>query len=304
MFGFLKKKDGEEKKQAGSGKGQQASVYEAKMDLAGLSQAYYEMGKEYEEKGDLSRSRLYLERACTLYSNFDQVYDACQSFMDDCDERIGDLEEADILTNEVLWQVEERAEELTNAQKYLWGMMSLARFQGIFQHLADCENCRILGELSRVLDLLYRTVGQKSVQEDLDYSLSFITRFYDFCDSEDFVNTRNQVELDQGTTLQLFDLNGNSTVTCLHLFVDKFISVLQAGFETVEENEEAEVDFIPCTLMADYYLRNFEEDLRQIPQVQAELERIWSDYEFVRDGASVADVIHRIEKYRRMDILR
>ena len=303
MFGFLKKKDGEGKRPEGKDKGQLAAVYEANMDLAKLSETYYELGKEYQEKGDLDRARLYLERASTLYSNFDQVYDACQRFMDDCDERIGDLEEADTLTNEVLWQVQERAEELNNAQKYLWGMMSLARFQVVFQHLADCENCRVLGELSRVLDMLYRTVGQKSVQEDLEYSLSFITRFYDFCDSVDFVNTKNQVQLDQGRVLQLFDLNGNSTVTCLHVFVDKFISVLREGFETVEENEEAEVDFIPCTLMADYYLRNFQGDLRQVPQVQAELERIWSDYEFVRDGASVQDVIHRAEKYRRLDIL-
>lgn len=303
MFGFLKKKDGEGKRPEGKDKGQLAAVYEANMDLAKLSETYYELGKEYQEKGDLDRARLYLERASTLYSNFDQVYDACQRFMDDCDERIGDLEEADTLTNEVLWQVQERAEELSNAQKYLWGMLSLARFQVVFQHLADCENCRVLGELSRVLDMLYRTVGQKSVQEDLEYSLSFITRFYDFCDSVDFVNTKNQVQLDQGRVLQLFDLNGNSTVTCLHVFVDKFISVLREGFETVEENEEAEVDFIPCTLMADYYLRNFQGDLRQVPQVQAELERIWSDYEFVRDGASVQDVIHRAEKYRRLDIL-
>ncbi|MCI8416308.1 MAG: hypothetical protein HFI33_02200 [Lachnospiraceae bacterium] len=296
MFGFGKKKQGLE------GLKEQAALYEKKMELTKLAETYYQMGKAYQEQEDLERARLYLERASTLYSNFDEIYDACQGFMEDCDEYIGDLEEEALLGNEILEQVEEKAEELSNAQKYLWGLLSLSRFQVVFQKLADCENCRILGELSRVLDMLYRTVGQNSTEEDWDYSLDFITRYYDFCNSEAFVDTSNQVELDNGTTLQLFDFNGNSTAICLHLFVDTFISVLQGGFDTVEENEDAEVDFIPCTLMADYYLRNYEGDIRQLPQVQAEISRIWSDYELVKSG-SIADVIHQVEKYRRMSIL-
>lgn len=298
MFGFGKKKQGMEALK------EQAAAQEARMDLAKLSETYYEIGKSYMELGDLERSRLYLERSSTIYSNFDQVYDKCGKFMDDCDERIGSLESEALLGNEILEQVEERAEVLNNKQKYYWGLMSLARFQVVFQHLADCENCRILGELSQVLNLLTRTIGENARVEDLDYSLDFITRFYDFCDSEVFVNTKSQAPLDGGAPLQVFDLNGNSTVTLLHLFVDKFISLLRDGFDTVEENEEAEVDFIPCSLLLDYYLRTREGDVRKVPQIQAEISRIWEDFDFVKGNQDAQEVIHRLEQYRRLDILK
>ncbi len=63
--------------------------------LAEQAETYYRMGKEFMLKNDLERARLYLERASTLYSNFEQVYDECEAFMYDCDEEIGALEEED-----------------------------------------------------------------------------------------------------------------------------------------------------------------------------------------------------------------
>ena len=66
-------------------------------ELSKLSEKYYRMGKEYQLKGDLERARLYLDRASTIYSNFEQVYDECGTFMYDCDEQVGLLEEEDLL---------------------------------------------------------------------------------------------------------------------------------------------------------------------------------------------------------------
>ena len=80
MFGFLKgKKKGLEELLT------QASVLEKELSLSTLAHTYYEIGKLYQEKDDLERAKLYLERANTLYSNFDEVYDKCQSFMEDCE---------------------------------------------------------------------------------------------------------------------------------------------------------------------------------------------------------------------------
>lgn len=298
MFGFGKKKQGTK------GLKEKAALQEENMELGELAETYYELGKAYAEKGDSERARLYLERSSTLYSNFDQVCGSSEDFMDDCNERIGALEAKPLLGNKILEQVKEKSELLSNAQKYYWGLLSLARFQAVFQHLAGCQNCRILGEFSQVMDMLCRAVGQESQVEELDYSLDFITRFYDFCDSEAFVDTKNQAELGQGAPFQLFDLNGNSTVTLMHLFVDKFISVLRDGFGTVEGNEEAEVGFVPCTLLMDYYLRTREGDIQEIPQVRAEFNRIWSDYDFVKSHPVPQDVLHRLEQYRKLDILK
>ena len=272
-------------------------------ELSKLSEKYYRMGKEYQLKGDLERARLYLERASTIYSNFDQVYDECEAFMYDCDEQVGMLEDEELLYNEILEQVEEKAEELTNRQSYIWGILSFARLQKIFQKLSGCEECGILKETGRVLDVLCHGVEQTTTSEELGYLQDYVNRFYDFDNSEAFVRETNQVSLENGRTLQVFDLNGNSTLTCLHLFLDKCAYILESGFHMADFGEPMELDFIPGTLMIDYYLRNEEGDLHEIAQIQEEVKRIWSDFEFVKEDPDAQAVTERTGRYRELDIL-
>lgn len=302
MAGFLKglfSKNSEKEKDAAAN----MAPHREKAELSKLSERYYRMGKEYQLKGDLERARLYLERASTLYSNFEEVYDECETFMHDCDEQVGMLEEEELLYNEILDQVTEKAEELTNRQNYVWGILSFSRLQKIFQRLSGCSGCAILGETDRVLDVLCHGVSQTMTEEELGYLQDFLGRFYDFCDSEAFVHDENQASLEDGSTLQVFDLNGNSMAACLHIFLDKCAYILEEGFHTADQGEPAELDFIPGTLMIDYYLRNQEQDPHEIPQIRTETGRIWSDYEFVKADPDIPGIIERIGRYRKMDIL-
>ena len=41
----------------------------------------------------------------------------------------------------------------------------------------------------------------------------------------------------------------------------------------------------------------------EVPQVKAELERIWSDYEFVCSGPSWEAVTERTAQYKKLDVL-
>lgn len=282
----------------------QAAPHREVTELSKLSEKYYRMGKEYQLKGDLERARLYLERASTIYSNFEQVFDECGTFMYDCDEQVGMLEEEELLYNEVLEQVEEKAEELTNRQSYLWGILSFARMQKIFEKLSGCEDCGMLKEMGRVLDVLCHGVEQTLTAEELEYLQDFVSRFYGFDNSEAYVRESNQVSLENGRNLQVFDLDGNSTLTCLHLFLDKCACILESGFHMADFGEPAELDFIPGTLMIDYYLRNEEGDPHEILQLQAETERIWSDFEFVKSGPDIREMAERIRNYRELDILK
>ncbi len=298
MFGLFgsKKKGLEELKE-------QAAALEKERKWSKLSEAYYLLGKEYQAQGDLERARLYLERACTLYSNFDEIFDACQSFMDDCDERLGALEEEPLLHNELLEQVEEKAEEFSNEEKYYWGLLSLARFEYVFQRLSAASGCEILGEIEKVFDLLVHSMRQDMTEEEQEYLNDFMGRFYEFDNSEDFVDAGNQVALPCGNNLQVFDLNGNDTVTCLSLFMDKCFSALSQGADWVEVGDEAEVDFIPCTLLLDYYLRNEDKDIRENAKIQAEIARIWSDAEFLDTEPETEEILERLNTYRKLDIL-
>lgn len=298
MFGFLKgKKKGLEELLA------QASALEEELALPKLAHTYYEIGKLYQERDDLERAKLYLERANTLYSDFDEVYEECQSFMDDCDERLGALEEEDILYNSLLEQVEEKASEFSNEEKFYWGLLSLARLESTLKRLAACPGCEILLEVEKVLDLLVQSMYKDMQEADKEYLNNFLERFYDFGDSEAFVDVSNQVPLLDGTMLQLFDLNGNDTMTCLHLFIDTCFSALSDGADWVEVGDDAEVDFIACTILGDYYLRTQDGNLRDNPKIQEELARIWSDAEFIDSEPEIDEVIDRIQTYRKINLL-
>ena len=61
---------------------------------------------------------------------------------------------------------------------------------------------------------------------------------------------------------------------------------------------------VPGTLMIDFYLRNEEGDPHEIPQLQAETARIWSDFEFVKSGPDIQKTLERIRSYRELDILK
>lgn len=305
MAGFLKglftKKSNEEVAETDTSV--QGTPHREVTELSKLSEKYYRMGKEYQLKGDLERARLYLERASTIYSSFEQVYDECETFMYDCDEQVGMLEEEELLYNEILEEVMEKAEEITNRQSYIWGILSFARLQVVFRKLSACRNCEILCEMERVLDVLCHGIEQTMKEEELEYLQDFVSRFYDFCDSETFVKEENQIVLENGSSLQVFDLNGNSAATCLQIFLDKCAYILEGGFQMADYGEPAELDFIPGTLMVDYYLRTREEDPHEVSQIQAEVSRIWSDYEFVKGDPDIQSVVERAENYRKLDIL-
>lgn len=306
MPGFLKNlfSGKAEKENEAERQKKQEAAWEDKAELTETAESCYRKGKEYQRKGDLERARLYLERASTLYSNFEQVFDESEVLMEDCDEQLGALEEEDLLYNELLEQVTEKAEEMTNRQNYIWGLLGLCRLQTVFDRLSSCPECEILGELKQVLDIFCQGLVRNLTEEEREDLQDFITRFYDFGDSESFADVRNQIRTENGKSLQIFDLNGNSTFTCLHLFLDKCIYAFCGGFERVEEAEPAETDFIPCTLLEDYYLRNYDGDIRENPQIRKEVARIWSDFEFVESDPDMRAVTERMEEYRKLDILR
>ena len=271
--------------------------------LAEQAETYYRMGKEFMLKNDLERARLYLERASTLYSNFEQVYDECEAFMYDCDEEIGALEEEELLYNELLDEVTEKAGELSGRQSYVWGILTLARFQVLLEKLSSCSGCGILGEIGQILNLLGEGIGRELQPEEVGCLQDFVLRLYDFGDSESFVNPDNQAPVDGGQPLQVFDLNGNSAFTSIHIFLDNCTYLFESGFDTAEDAEPAELDFIPCTLMEDYYLRTVEGDIRRLPKLQEEIERVRSDFEFVKGDPGAKEIQDRIRTWRAVDLL-
>ena len=223
--------------------------------------------------------------------------------MYDCDEEIGALEEEELLYNELLDEVTEKAGELSGRQSYVWGILTLARFQVLLEKLSSCSGCGILGEIGQILNLLGEGIGRELQPEEVGCLQDFVLRLYDFGDSESFVNPDNQAPVDGGQPLQVFDLNGNSAFTSIHIFLDNCTYLFESGFDTAEDAEPAELDFIPCTLMEDYYLRTVEGDIRRLPKLQEEIERVRSDFEFVKGDPGAKEIQDRIRTWRAVDLL-
>ena len=100
---------------------------EKRQDWPGLAKAYYELGCQAMDQGRLEQAALWLHRADTVYSAQDETYEAVDDqLIDDCSDRIGQLEEAPMLYNQIPERIEQAAEEMDDLLVRLWGLLSLS----------------------------------------------------------------------------------------------------------------------------------------------------------------------------------
>lgn len=70
-----------------------------------------------------------------------------------------------------------------------------------------------------------------------------------------------------------------------------------------EEPPAPETGIIAEALLPDYYVRTGAGKLEEVPQIKTELERMWSDYSFVRSEITWELVAQRVQEYKKLDIL-
>ncbi len=289
MFNFFKKKD--------------AATLEDRLedclkknDHAGLAKTCYEIGKDAMEAGDQGKAMLWLSRADTIYSAQDDVYEAVgEKIVDDCSDRIGQLEEAPLLSNQIVEQIEEKTQDMDDAQVRVWSLLTMARLSPLGTRLSALPGCGVLGALDRCVDLVVKSFQEAITQEEFDFIKAVCGDLYDLSDSEAFY-AGGEVPT-AGAPFQVFDLNGMTTLLGLEGFLDGQLRCLTG------DPMQDDGGLIPCGLLPDHWQRTMGSDIREVPQVKAELERIWSDYEFVRSGPTWGAVAQRIEGYKALDIL-
>ena len=174
MFGLFGKKEEKSPEERLAG-------FQNKKDWAGLSKAYYEMGKAAMDRGDLNHAQLWLHRADTIYSADDATCEKVgDKIMDDCSDRIGALEEEDgLLYNALPAQIEEKAEELNDPQLRIWGMLSIARLANLGVRLARLPGCEVLGELGWAVDMMFKSIQEAPSQEEYQRLMSVCNGLYE-----------------------------------------------------------------------------------------------------------------------------
>ena len=290
MFSLFKKKE------AAAPPQQRLADCLQKKDYAGLAKAYYDMGRAAMDSGDPGRAMLWLSRADTIYSARDDVYEAVgDKLADDCSDRIGTLEDAPLLSNQIVEEIDDKRDGLGDAQVRVWSLLTLSRLAPMGDKLAQLPGCGVLGQLGKCVDLAVQSFQAPISQEEFDFLKTVCGELYTLSDSQDFF-AGGEVPCAAGAPLQVFDLNGLTTLLGIEGLLDGQLRCL-AG-EPVEDDG----GLIPCALVPDYWIRTVGGDLRDIPQVKAELDRIWADRDFIRSGPTWPAVAQRIQSYRSLDL--
>lgn len=270
-----------------------------KGDLPAMAKTYYDMGVHCMENNDPNRAKLYLRRSQAIYGSRDDVFHHVKKSMrDDCFERINQLWKLPLMINEIPRQLREQAGfYLDDMQIRLWGLMTLARLVKVGEYLSVLPGCEVLGNLRQAADLVLRSFQKPVPQEELQFLSDTCDRLYELGDNECFFDMKNQVEIPGGMPLQAFDLD--SLMADLYLYLNSHVKLLTKG----PDNSEAEILFVSCALLPDYYLRTCGTDLSLLPQINQEIERIRADYEFVRSKITWQDISQRFTQYKELDIL-
>ena len=274
-----------------------------KGDWAGLAKAYYELGVGAMDKGDLNRAQLWLHRADTIYSADDDVYDKVgEKLTDDCSDRIGILEEKEeLLYNAVPAQIEEKADGLEDPQVRVWGLLSAARLVKLGERLAKLPGCEVLGQLAWAVDMMFKSFQTPPAQEEYQRLMDVCNALYELNGKAAYYT--GEVEVPGGAPLQLFDLNGMmGTEQELNGYIDGHLRLIAALSQGAEELPIAESGAVGCALLPDYYVRTGSAKPEEAPRFKAELDRIWSDHDFVRSGLTWEAVGERLSKYKELDI--
>ena len=275
-----------------------------KQDWAGLAKTCYELGVSAMNQGDLNRAQLWLHRADTIYSADDGVYEKVgDKLVDDCSDRIGQMEdEEQLLYNGVPADIDERAEELGDVQIRVWGLMSAARLVKLCGRLSGLPGCEVLGELDWAIDMMFKSFQAPPSQEEYQRLMNVCNGLYELNGKP--VYYTGEIDVPGGAPFQVFDLNGMMGVEQeLNGFLDSHLRLLAALSQGAEELPAAESSVVGCALLPDYYVRTLGGKPEDVPQVKAEMERIWSDYDFVRSGLTWEQAAQRIAGYKQLDIL-
>jgi len=297
MFGLFGKK-------AAKAPEERLAESQRKKDWAGLARACYDLGVSAMDRGELDKAQLWLHRADTIYSARDEVYEAVgEKLTDDCSGRIGDLEGEALLYNDIPAQIEEKAEGLSDPQVRVWGLLSAARLVRLGERLGRLPGCGVLGELGWCVDMMLRSFQAPPSQEDYQKLMDVCNGLYELGDSEAFFGG-GEIEVPGGAPFQVFDLNGMGVLLELNGLLDSHLRLIAALSQKAEELPTAECGMVGCTLLPDYYVRTLGGKPGDVPQVRAELERIWSDYDFVCSGLTWDAVGKRVEAYKQLDILQ
>ncbi|MDE5825304.1 MAG: hypothetical protein K2H91_11580 [Lachnospiraceae bacterium] len=193
-------------------------------------------------------------------------------------------------------QVVETSEELNDLQKIKWMLLTMSRFCAIFQRISVLSDFEGFEKLTKMVDYFSEGVYGKLDEKDVDEIEDAIDEYADTIenvfDSIAMSDYTQKITLSNQPDFVPADLESSDIGT---YYFDMAFSALQtfifdtqgqlrenAVYSAAELDDSVEMEFLACGILADYYYRTSELELKDIPKIQEETACIFSDYDFVK----------------------
>lgn len=206
-------------------------------------------------------------------------------------------------------QVVEKSDELNDLQKMQWMLLTMSRFCSLFELISALEDFEGFERLSEMVDLicggLYGKLDADDVQETMDHYDALIE---DVFDSEIMCDCTQTVKIPDQPDFVPADLESGDVGT--YYFSMAFTAMQSFIFDTkgqlsecavsgaAQRKEPVGMEFAACGILADYYYRTSDAELKDVPKVQEETARIFSDHDFVKSEPDYEAFRERINVYK------
>lgn len=277
-----------------------------KRDFKAVAKSYLKVGEAYKKEGKQIKAIYYLGRFDNLVGGNDKLYSKFARKDEKAMEWIDELEVSlgtERLEPQLQKQVAEQAMELDYLQKMQWLLLTMARFCRLFREISVLREFEIFGKLDEIILLL-----EKGLYEELDEQEQWKIEYFEesldeIFDSLCMNDCTKKIVIPGKESFVPGDLESGEGTYLFHM---SFCALKDFVLDKVED-EEIEMEFAACGILADYYYRTCEikddEDIRVYPDVQREIERIFSDFAFVQEHPDKEKLRERIATYRKLMLL-
>lgn len=274
--------------------------YESAGKLHLLIREYLKLGSLYMDQDKPDLAFLYLNRCATIV-DFER-YDTSlldRTSIQNCKARLQELENSPLFVRTIQAEIDEKAEQMEPRLVRLWGLFSLCRLARVGTRLSHIRDCKPIGSIGTVARYFYPPREKRMKRREfkkLDRIIAWLEEW-----QKDFYYFGPLYVRGPYGPLQLFDLIGMDGIRNLYWFLER--EYRNYDNELSEEEMYTESGIIPVTLLPDYYLRNCDGSIWDVPLMNEELERIRSDFDFLQSGPVPSQIQSRLNQYVVMDIL-
>lgn len=277
-----------------------------KRDFEAVAKSYLKVGEAYKKEEKQIKAIYYLRRFDNLVGGNDKLYSKFARKDEKAMEWIDELEGSlgtERLEPQLQKQVAEQAMELDYLQKMQWLLLTMARFCRLFREISVLQEFEIFGKLDEMILLLEKGLYEKLDEQEQWKVEYFEESLEEIFDSLCMSDCTKKIVIPGKESFVPGDLESGEGTYLFHM---SFCALKDFVLDGVED-EEIEMEFAACGILADYYYRTCEikddEDIRVYPEVQREIERIFSDFAFVQEHPDKEKLRERIETYRKLMIL-